>query len=277
MQKGIQGGIKKIMQGTNVFPYPLRCRCHAEKFKDPQISEINAEMYIWSEENETAAYRYDAFDHPELIPELVGACKKIRNGMNKEKVALEWVKKWGFLEENEIHDYGYGQTLESFLHQVSQFYTTWRFYKYIANRDHQALKNLFESPWDKLTHFSNDELNNYQWNGIMIIKQQIDRHIKNGQIHTAEVKKDAGTRKDEFRFTASYYFKNLIDAIYMQFYIALSESKKVCPTCEAPFTPERKNEKYCSITCKNTAKSQRYRKKYLKENGVNYWERKKST
>ena len=66
--------------------------------------------------------------------------------------------------------------------------------------------------------------------------------------------------QDHYKIIPCLRPPNMLQALYLQFYILLNDrSKKICETCGAIFAPSRRDAKYCSDTCKNTAKARRYR------------------
>ena len=80
------------------------------------------------------------------------------------------------------------------------------------------------------------------------------------------IKNDRGIDIDDIKVKPAFAFENLIDALFMQFLIAITESKKICPICDTSFTPERKDRIYCSDSCKLTARSRRYRQRKREKN-----------
>lgn len=247
------------MHRTLVFP--IKCESRHFSFDDPQITEIEGKIRIWNiGVNEELLY--DAFDYPDLIPELISLVEKVENqGKNRINQTKKWVKKWGVLKREKIENDVYGQSLSEFWESAKQFYIFWRMYKEVANRDQKTLTMGYEilEEMGDLIHFSDDPFLNKQWNAVNIIRSVIEFHIKNGHMIASQIKIESSKDEDQFKISPSYYFHNLVDSLYMQFFMALTENKKVCPICDRPFAPERKDKKYCSDTCRHTAKSQRYR------------------
>lgn len=238
------------------------CQCQIVKFPNPKISKINGELYIW-DQNLNFDYNEDAFNHPELIPELIKLVKKAEQGGNKEKLAIEWVKKWGVLAREKISDDKQGQNFSCFWRAAKDFETIWRVYKYTATRNIDVLKMGFKviESIGELIRFSDDPVKNYQYNALEFIMKVIQRHTQNGFLQAYQIKNQEQLDLDVFKVTPAFSYHNLIDALYMQFLATLRENKKICPTCDTAFTPERKDKVYCSETCKLTAKSQRYRQR----------------
>jgi hypothetical protein len=105
-----------------------------------------------------------------------------------------------------------------------------------------------------------DELEQIQEYSMMFLLQQIRDYIKNAELSWTNITHDRDQTKSVFKITPALHVNNLIDAIYLQFFILFSENqKKICPICNRPFFPERKDKKYCSDSCYLTAKSRRYR------------------
>lgn len=242
------------------FVFPLPSNSSILKLEKPHISEINGEVYIWSEK-ENAKISYDAFDYPELIPELIALVRKTKNGRNRNKLAEQWVSKWGIFRNDFSEEGIHGQKLSTFWRDAEDFEIAWRVYKYIANRELEILKMGlgFLEEIDDLKQYSADPLTNYQWNGMKFIMYAIESHTKNGVLTAAEIRRDENEEEDSFTVKPTYFFNHLIDSLYMQFFMSLTENKKVCPICEKPFTPQRKSAVYCSSSCKLTARSRRYR------------------
>lgn len=123
-----------------------------------------------------------------------------------------------------------------------------------SNKDHEAkdiaIWNIDES----------DELAVYQWICMCYILKQIEEHVSKGILRHYWLKRDSYQEKDYFKIEPILSFDNLLDALYMQLFILLTENeKKICVICNKPFFPKRKDKKYCSETCYLTAKSRRYR------------------
>jgi predicted nucleic acid-binding Zn ribbon protein len=241
--------------------------------KDPQIKEINGELYILDSKGNSDEL-YDAFEHPELIQEFIKLGKKLEKSKNKTALVKDWVKDWGLLQETEISPGVYGQSFSSFLKQAEDFKFTWFIYKIAVNRALDMLKIGYESLEEIgcLTDYSDDPLVNYQYNAMETVTFTIENHTKNGELIISHTERLPGKRSDDFQLTPAIMFDDLIDALYMHFFMALTENKKVCPVCDSPFTPERKDKKYCSDSCKSTEKSRRYRKRFENKHGKKYWE-----
>lgn len=248
------------MHETLTFLLP--CSSEILNFKKVNISEVNGELYILAEKTDENIF--DAFDHPELIPELMGLVRKAEQGKDIKKLAEYWVRKWGFLHGENINEHFAGQTIGSFWRDAQYFAKSWDIYKKVANRDIEFLKNFFEIRGG-LKPMSEDPTQNYQWNTLRELIPVIETYTRNGILTASEIRRDEVETEvgigDNFTLTPTYCFFHLIDTIYMQFFISLTANKKVCPVCDKPFTPKRKDRVYCSDSCKLTARSRRYRGK----------------
>lgn len=231
-------------------------------------------------------------------------------------LAIEWMKKWGHLNaktENitvDLQTVGnfYGEYVQDFFQNIVKFYKLWDLYKGVANRDldklleitevyDKDLENAFRiadnqmafSFWEReffhgeviSTYDKNHLLESYQYAALEYLTDELGKHINKGHLYTKTIRRESNGDMDKFNVKPAMAFWSTLDAIYMQFYILLSEgSKKICPVCNKPFVPERKNQKYCpkmphekESPCKLTAKSRRYRERFKKKNGFNYWEK----
>lgn len=249
------------MHKTNILS--VEYKNQSVRFNDPQISEINGKLYIWNESPGDFGPVYDAFDYPELISELITLVKKGKSGKDKVLLTKMWVRKWGVLNRELITENIIGQRMDLFWRQAEDFELIWRLYKYIANREKDKLEKMGQilESIDDLKHFSDDKIINNQWNAMMFITKSIEQHTKNGIIQSSEIKRFEEKEDDTFKIKPAFYFHQLNDSLYMQFFLALTENKKVCPICESPFTPNRPDQIYDKESCKHTAKSRRYREK----------------
>jgi hypothetical protein len=228
--------------------------------------------------------QYDVLDHDELIPSVVDTVNKIKQGKNKEKMLLNWVKNWGFLLERRDYfqpDDEYLENLTELEYEMKRIESVWSIYRGIANRDKEELRkrlNIQEAPKDykyEYTYqtkwqdtkfpyvyeedpFSLEEL---QVNAIGIILEELDNALSNVSLSWGGLSLKEFSDNDEFKLEPRILIKSLKDAIYMQIYLMMGESnKKICPICNKGFVPSRIDKKYCSDSCYLTAKSRRYRK-----------------
>jgi predicted nucleic acid-binding Zn ribbon protein len=231
--------------------------------------------------------QYEVFDCDDLIPSVVDTVNKIKQGKNKEKMLLNWVKKWGFLRER-LHyfrqpgDDDYLESMNELEYELKKIEAVWSIYRGIANRDKEELKkrlNIQKAPKDYKYEYTYQtkwqetespyiyeeedpfSINDLQMNAIMIILDEIDEILSNVALSSGKLSLREFTNYDEFKIEPRIRIKNLKDAIYMQIYLMLGENnKKVCPICNKGFVPSRIDKKYCSDSCYLTAKSRRYRK-----------------
>lgn len=272
-EKGAKKGCAKRVQNTITFP--VKCYNYSYSFEKVEIKEIDGVQHIWSNTFDSER-RYDAFDNPELISELIALGNKKKEGKDEKKLAIEWVQKWGFLRAKKESDSARSQDLKQFWIDVDHFCLLWKIYKYITTKDFKVLEAAFKpvTKYDYLIDFSEDPLTNYQYNAMILIKKGVDAYIKNGELQMGGIQKEEYSAEyDRFKVAPSYFFKSLIDSIYMQFFLALSENKRVCQVCDMPFTAKRKDKIYCSDSCKNTAKSRVFRRNFKAKHGINYWEK----
>jgi predicted nucleic acid-binding Zn ribbon protein len=83
-------------------------------------------------------------------------------------------------------------------------------------------------------------------------------------LDSKEIKFEQIKDQDFFKITPYLRTENLLEAMYVQFFILLSENtKKICTNCGKPFPPNRRDQQYCSESCSNTAKSRRYRQRKM--------------
>jgi hypothetical protein len=136
----------------------------------------------------------------------------------------------------------------------------------IEEKIHHDLTVIREDDFDFKCSFpfklnkKQDELEQIQMHCMMFLLEQIQDHLKNTELSWGDMDHNEENGKSKFKITPVIYAHNLIDAIYLQFFILFSENqKKICPICNRPFFPERKDKKYCSDSCYLTAKSRRYR------------------
>lgn len=275
MQKGMH----------KMFDFPIKCESALLAMNSPQISEINHEIVIWDKDFDPLR-GYDAFDQPETIPALIYLVEKIKNGGNQENLIIKWVQKWGPLKSEEIKKDSkpiFAQSLGPFLSEAFKFYDLWILYRAVANKDLDTLKEIitvFEDPnlpfdathmfyFFETKHYNDNAegildnqnpLRSYQNQAMLYLMRNIEKHINPNMLGWSQMYHHKSKNEDFIKFKPAFRFNNLLDALYMQFFILLTENtKKICPVCNSPFLPERKDKKYCSDTCKFTAKSQRYR------------------
>jgi len=215
----------------------------------------------------------------------------MRNLNGKRKARIEGIS-------NKVPNNFEGQRVSGFIQEAYKFYDFWILYRSIVNKDIKELENIItvhEDPtlpfeathtfyffenrnvehagYTDSTFYKEDPLSSYQGAAIIYLTETIQKYINNNIMYSKQTTRIPGEDKDDLKIKPALGFLDLIDAIYMQFFILLNEhKKKICQICNIPFSPARKDRIYCSETCRNTAKSRRYREKYKKEHGKNYWE-----
>lgn len=133
----------------------------------------------------------------------------------------------------------------------------------------QIGKDLFWTPeYDMKTTFPmkiNPERSKFDHileHSMYFLFTQIEEYTSRAYLAWGSMQHIKKENKSNFKIRPVLQIDNLIDAIYLQFYILFSENeKKICPICNTPFVPPRKDKKYCSDSCYLTAKSRRYRAK----------------
>ncbi|MCM3800048.1 DUF2116 family Zn-ribbon domain-containing protein [Caldibacillus thermoamylovorans] len=280
-----------------LFNFPIDCFSPQVPLNKPEIIETDLGLYIY-DRNPDVLNAYEAFDTIEIIPSLINLVEKIeRTGESWSywsesnaniKLAINWMKKWGHLKaEKGPNNQFYGERISGFFQESIKFYKLWELYKAVANRDLPTLKKITEVydgdledqiriAEDQLVFcFWGDEffrgevissydeknlLKSYQYAAITYLGDVIETYINNSHLYSGKIEITKSQEKDIIKFKPELAFFSLLEVVYMQFYILLSENtKKICPICNKPFLPERQDKKYCSDTCKHTAKSRRYR------------------
>lgn len=186
-----------------------------------------------------------------------------------------------------------GQKVSTFIHETLKFYDNWMLYQAAVNRDLEQLKRLITVEEDpnlpfEATHIfyfsdggytegvfhEDNPLKSYQDAVMIYLTEKMDEYINNNKLYSKDIRYSPTQDEDLFKITPAMAFDELIDALYMQLFILLNENEnKICPVCNKPFFPQRMDKKYCSDTCKNTAKSRRYRARFRSKHGFNYWEK----
>jgi hypothetical protein len=114
------------------------------------------------------------------------------------------------------------------------------------------------------------EFKQCQETGMMFLFNQIEKYTNRANLTYGNFQHEQEQESSNFKVEPILRVQNLIDAIYLQLYILFSENeKKICPVCNKPFVPKRKDQKYCTniidpskhSSCYLTAKSRRYRNK----------------
>lgn len=176
----------------------------------------------------------------------------------------------------------------SFWKEAEKFFNLWNLYKYTINRDFESIKNFVrieeipandpDNMFGECTHRffflegmdysqnfiyrfpDEDPLIVYQFACMHYLLREIEKYISRGELGLYSLTRKPHQDRDYFQIEPAPRFNTLLEAIYMQFFILLTENeKKICPVCNRPFFPEQKDKKYCSDSCYLTAKSRRYR------------------
>lgn len=129
---------------------------------------------------------------------------------------------------------------------------------------------ITSSKYTKYFNTTLDEINKnplryYQMAAFSYIKTEVQRQLKGIALVSKDMQLEGSNDQDYFKTFPIIETDTLIQALYLQFYIILSTpGKKICQECGDMFLPGRRDQKYCSDTCKNTAKSRRYRNRKVK-------------
>ena len=131
-----------------------------------------------------------------------------------------------------------------------------------AGRGYRRGEPLFSASLEEITR---DPLEFYQVAGLHYILEKIKGKLADVGLSYTGLEKISNPHDDIFRLRPVIRPRNLLQAMYLQFYILLcGHNVKVCKWCERPFDLRgsySKNREYCSGTCKHSAKSHRYRKR----------------
>lgn len=195
-------------------------------------------------------------------------------------------------------DYPFRQSLDDFWTEAEKLYYLWLLYRCIANRDLKSLietaridkdiepfshENFFGIPNYHRIYFFEDKpfgdsmklivkdpgnpLKDYQLCSTKYLLKHIEQYINFGKLSGSFIELEPDNEEqDTIKVTSEIKFNNLLEALYMQFFILLSNNNtKICLVCNEPFIPLRKDRKYCykgvnGNTCQNTAKTRRHRK-----------------
>jgi len=129
-----------------------------------------------------------------------------------------------------------------------------------AGRSMRAGEPIFGATIEEINR---NPLEFFQLAGLGYILQRIEKKIAGTEWTFTGLEKISNPQDDIFKLMPVIKPKNLLQAMYLQFYILLcGQNVKVCNWCGKPFDLKAKysrNREYCSETCKNTAKSYRYR------------------
>ena len=112
----------------------------------------------------------------------------------------------------------------------------------------------------ELGEINKEPLRYYQRVAFSYIRTEVQRELKVISLVSKDMQLESSSEQDYFKTFPILEPATLLQALYLQFYIIMSTpGKKICQECGNVFLPSRKDRKYCNETCKNTAKSRRYR------------------
>ncbi len=131
-----------------------------------------------------------------------------------------------------------------------------------AGRGYRKGEPLFGANLEEITR---NPLEFYQVAGLHYILEKIKGKLADVGLSYTGLEKISNPHDDVFKLKPVIKPKNLLQAMYLQFYILLcGQNVKVCKWCGEPFDLRgsySKNREYCSDTCKHSAKSRRYRER----------------
>jgi hypothetical protein len=240
---------------------------------------------------------YNAFEKPDLIPSLVRMVDKTSESSRKEAIK-KWVTEYGLLTASNQ------DSLPMFWKEAEVFAGLWRLYRQITSRELPELKNFitfeaieeddpfsFAPPSYHTMAFSSDEkgrdgvrkytfgplflektiheiekapLRYYQWAAFRYLTYSIEWKLQGLTVESNASKLITGEDEDLFRAIPHLKPQTLLQAMYLQFYALLNETDKICPVCNRQFKPSRKDQRYCSNTCKLTQRSRNFRARHRK-------------
>ncbi|OPY60039.1 MAG: hypothetical protein A4E56_02949 [Pelotomaculum sp. PtaU1.Bin065] len=286
----------------DVFKFPLECRFQQRVYRKLQWN--NDAVTVKDE----GYWTYDAFDRNDIIPSIYRLAKTTKDtDTAKKKAMFDWISGFGFLS-SEPHHFPHAvyedDKVSIFWEDVNSLAYWWELYGAITNRKLDKLKSVITiiefkhngfntntksiinsqgNCWlsteevffhETINEVTEEPLPYYQRAVFHYLKHNIEKYLNiygNIQIHSKKPIIISVGDRDYFKARPYLEPKTLLQALYLQFYILLctDDIKKVCNTCGALFKPTRKDREYCSETCSNTAKSQRYRKRKSESKGEN--------
>lgn len=242
---------------------------------------------------------YNAFENPDLIPSLYRLVKKWGK-KNRKKGMKEWVSQYGALGINDTQ--GKRESLADFWREAETLADLWEKFQQVTQRDLESLREWIKfvsieglplisevrkgktkaeyAPfppggggtvggpcfYDSLGEIERNPLPYFQLAGLDYILTRVQNRLRGLRAAYSEVERITNPQEDIFKIQPRVVPVNLLQAMYLQFYLLLSDrSVKVCKCCGRLFRPEedgyRKDRQYCSDSCKLTAKSRRYRER----------------
>ncbi len=211
---------------------------------------------------------------------------------NNEKSILKFVNKYGMLGLNSFYHKGnlVGDLVCEFQNEVRKLKDLLRFYEIVADpilstQQQKFLKKRIyidqngeiyitqpyqPQPHDRIfVHSPRLPLKNYTLKDedyISLAWYYLQRKI----LYAGEAEdkgsylksiNPAFTLEPDGHPRACYRPRFLINAIYLQFYLLITETKKLkrCKGCQSLFAPERKNQDYCDYWCSLKTRQARFR------------------
>lgn len=236
---------------------------------------------------------YEAFNDQHLIQSLV--CMEKR-----EKAIKKWVSAYGFLSVASDAD---SETIDGFWNNAEEFSSLWWLYSSIRNRQLDELRkfvrfadvDIFDmappGAHSRTVYFHNIDKNGaefftehdayfrektadinekplrfYQMSCFRYIVYAVEKRLRGLAFTSRERRIIAEEDYDHFKVIPILQPKNLLQALYLQFYVLLKDAdRKICGCCGSVFTPSRPDVAYCSPQCKQREKMRRYRSRKKEE------------
>ncbi len=273
--------------------FPVDCRYIQEVFPRYDLCD----GYIVAvPDGDSQPFEYDAFARADIFPSLVAL---IRRGKPSEPAAVKWVSRYGFLTVKSRHGWRPGEppkeSMQDFWIAVGELVYLWQLYEKVINRKLDEIRaaatvedlwgptvTFYAQCWtpsgvvqrliggaserrDSEIHY--EPLGFYQRTAFVTIASAVSRGLEGMRFSVARMYLDPkSTEIDRYAIMPRLEPTNLLQTLYLQFYLLLTDTeKKICGSCGAVFTPSRPNQRYCSTTCKNTAKNRRWRERQKKK------------
>ncbi len=245
---------------------------------------------------------YEAFNEPYLIPSLVDLL-----GRKKQATTIKsWVSQYGFLTvPGGWNDFT--EKIDDFWREAQNFVSLWWLYEAVLNRKLDELKkfvnivdidpfdfpppqgakshtvfthnapagrgeiaSIYDTYFKETTAKINEKpLLYYQIAVFNYITHQLEKQLEGLSFTSRGGHIFSEADRDHFKVISYLQPKNLLQALYLRFYIFLDDKeKKICASCGCIFTPSRIDVRYCSVKCKKREKMRRHRaRKKEKEGG----------
>ncbi len=270
------------------FKFPVECSFKQTVFHNVKLK---GDTYISEIDEENSYHAYEVFNFTDTIPALA---KLGRKKTIKQHAILSWIEQYGFLSSPPIF-FSIpiaGDNFYWFVEEARHLAKLWGIYRDIVNRNEDNLYKLvrFEDAkffihgsaqtksviieegnaqfstnqvyfYEDIPVIENEPLPYYQYAALYYLKAQVEKYLKDLQLTSMKQEVISLPRQDDIKATPILRPANLLQAIYLQFFIILSgdNNRKVCKICGDLFKPNRRDEKYCSSRCRKTGKSQRHR------------------